>query len=279
MQLRRGFSGLSSLTHVFAFWYHENLPPEIASPICMLTLACRFEITGCAVLDAAPGLPIPPGLPQASVMNCQLSPALVNVVRTLANLESSQLLKAYRALEQTALVADHLNRNGHKAQFWKNRIEATIVLGPAAHYALSVPRLGSEGFPGHHTGHDVLCEMVRLALLMLIAGMKKAFSLVAGEMTAFQQKFDDLLPLTTEALDICPELGLWCMIVVACTRSPVLPHSLIMNVQEAMARMSIDTATQAIEVASSIIWVDAVMATGAGRLIIDIDMARLSDGT
>lgn len=247
----------------------------------MLILTCRFELTGCAVLDAVPRLPIPPGLPQASVMSCEVSTTLADIVRKMASTGACCLLQACKALEQTALVADLLNKNGHKPQFWNGRAESTSILGPAAYYALSIPRMELKSLPRHHAGMQLLCEMVRLALLILVAGMKKAFSLIAGEMAAFQQKFDDLLPLTSEVFAVCPELELWCMIAVACTHGQVRPPALIMRIQEVMARMSISTAAQAIEVASSILWADAVMTTEAARrLIVDIEMLLpLDDGT
>jgi hypothetical protein len=213
-------------------------------------------------------------------MNCELSPGLVNIIRTLSISESSpHLLQACRALEQTALVAGFLKKNGHEAQFWKGGMEATRVLGPAAHYALLIPRMAPKDSAATYTGAEVLCEMVRLALLILIAGMKKAFSLIAGEMAILQQKFWDILPLIPEAFGTCPELELWSMVVVACTHSQVRPHVMTNRIKDAMARMSINTATQAIEVASSIIWVDAVMDIEARSLILDIAMATLNDCT
>jgi hypothetical protein len=118
-------------------------------------------------------------------------------------------------------------------------------------------------------GAEVLCEVIRFALTIVIAGMKKAFSLIADEMIAFQQKFQALLPLDT--FEICLELGLCSMIVVACLHPQPRGLALVTAIHASMATMAITTATEALAVAESIIWVEPLMGCEAESLILDIE--------
>jgi len=156
---------------------------------------------------------------------------------------------------------------------------ATRVLGPAAHCALSIPRMTSEAFAPTDTSAEVLCEMVRLALLLLVAKIKGAFSLIAGEMVPLQRKFEDMLPLVPDAFGLCPELVIWCVIAVTCSHKRETRHSLTSAIRYAMARMSMSTAAEAIEVAKTIIWVEKTMAAESEDLILDIQSAPRVDDT
>ena len=158
-------------------------------------------------------------------------------------------------------------------------MEATRLLGPAAHYALSIPRMSSEAFALAYTSAEVLCEIVRLAILLVLARMKGVFSLIAGETAPLQRKFADMLPLAADAFGSCPEMVLWCMIVVACSHKREIPRSLTTAIRHAMVRMSISTAPNAIEIARAIIWVEKTMATESERLIHALESASLLDDT
>jgi hypothetical protein len=189
------------------------------------------------------------------------------------------LLELCRALEQTARVTDYINKNGYESRFWEGGIEATRLLGPAAHYALSIPRMTAKTNSYGLSGPEALCEMVRLSLLILIAGLKRTFSLIAGETAAFQKNFQDLLPLAPEACETCPELGLWSMIVVACSYTRPRQQFLIRSIRYLMARMSINEARDAVVMAESIIWVERLLALEAEGLIPEIESTPVSSGT
>lgn len=117
------------------------------------------------------------------------------------------------------------------------------------------------------------------ALLILIAGLKRAFSLIAGEMAAFQQRFETLLPLVAEAIELSPELGLWSMVVVACSHARPRHHPLIAAIRDMMTRLNINTARKATDVVKSIIWADVLLTTEAEDLILEIESASLTSGT
>lgn len=125
------------------------------------------------------------------------------------------------------------------------------------------------------TGAQVLCEMVRLALLIFIARLKKAFSLIADEMAAFQQKFDNILARAHEAFEFYPELVLWSMIVVAQSHPPPRNHSLINAIRHCMASMSTKpyTTWNGITMAKSIIWVEPLMEVESEDLAQEIESA------
>jgi hypothetical protein len=122
--------------------------------------------------------------------------------------------------------------------------------------------------------------MLRLALLTLIARLKTAFSLIAPETGFYQTTFLGILALTPEASDVCPELGLWCMFVVAGSYGrDVFPHSLTSAIREAMTRMSLGTAAEAVQVARSIIWVESIMDSDIEHLVLEIESTSVKNGT
>jgi hypothetical protein len=118
---------------------------------------------------------------------------------------------------------------------------------------------------------EALCEMVRLSLLVFLAKMKRSFFLAAGELVPFQQKFEDIIALFPGAVGVCPELGLWCMIFVACSYDQLVPQTLTGAIRDTMATMSISTALDAFKIAKNVIWVEAVFATKVDALILDLD--------
>lgn len=255
VQLRHGFSGLSEHTQLLAFW---------------------LDVTGCAIHDVTPRFAVPAGLPQDSVRRCKPSPALTATITVLASTMSPNLLQVCRALQQTALVAAFIKENAHKPQFRKADIDAMTLLGPAAHAVLSIPRLAVNDSAIAYTGADILCEVVRLALLILIAGLKKAFSLNADELTVLQQKYEGLLPQASRAFDTCPELGLWSMLVVACSDPRLtLRQSLITAIRDLMVESNVNTTRELTKVAGSIIWVELLMDVKVESLILDMQNASV----
>ncbi|KAB5547258.1 hypothetical protein GE09DRAFT_206157 [Coniochaeta sp. 2T2.1] len=253
LQLRHCFPGLSDLNCVMSFW---------------------FDLTGSAMHDTAPRFNIPSGMVQQSLPGCEMSSTLTTVLSSLATTGDPPLVLLCRALGQTALVADFINKNAHDPRFWDGGIDTTRVLGPAAHYVLSIPRMTAKSQTcGCARAAEVLCEMARLALLILIARLKSAFSLVGGEMAAFQEKFAGILPLLVhETFDVCPDLALWSLVVVACSHAGVRPQSLTTTIRECMARLRVGRARDAVEVARSIIWVDLILASEAEGLVLELQL-------
>lgn len=235
-------------------------------------------MTGCAIHDAMPRIAIPPGLPQASVLACEVSSSLSSIMSELTKTRSQPLLQACSALEQTALVAAFINKNCHKSEFWQGGINTTRLLGPAAHYALSIPRATAQDHSRNFTGAEALCEMVRLALLVFIARLKKVFWLDAGEMASFQYRFESLLPVAIEISGICPELCLWSMVVVACSHTQPRPPPLVAAIRDLKTRLEF-TSREAIDVGRSLIWVDAVIAAEAEVLILEMESISTTNGT
>ncbi|KAB5560052.1 hypothetical protein GE09DRAFT_76551 [Coniochaeta sp. 2T2.1] len=251
LQLRHGLSGLSDLNCLMSFW---------------------FDLTGSAMHDTAPRFDIPPGLAQQSHPGCGMSSTLATVLSSLALKGDPRLVQLCRALGQTALVADFINKNAHNPQFWDGGIDTTRLLGPAAHYALSIPRMAAKSWACARAA-EVLCEMARLALLIFIARLKSAFSLVRGEMAAFQEKFAGILPLLVPgAFEICPELVLWSLVVVTGSYTRFRPQSLVTAIKDCMTRLRMGRARDAVEVARSIIWVDSVLASEAEGLVLELQL-------
>jgi hypothetical protein len=87
-------------------------------------------------------------------------------------------------------VADFVNDNAHRPQFWKheNDLSAIKLIGPATHFLLSMPSLSAPTLNDSIDSVGLLKEMVRLVLLILLAGLK-GFSLTSDELGPLQEKF------------------------------------------------------------------------------------------
>lgn len=220
--------------------------------------------------DSVPRFSVPTGLPEDSVRRSELSPSLQRVISLLMQQDSDHFSSVCQALEQTALVTDFVNKNAHEAGFWKTGLRATRLLGAAAHCVLSLPRLEAKSEQSSRAHVEVLCEATRLALLILLAGLKQAFSLIADEMTTLQTKFKALLPLTTEASSSCPQLGLWAMITVACLHTGTSRHHCLVALCKVMTRENIG-ARPAVQIAKSLIWMGPLMTLKTDNLVREIE--------
>jgi hypothetical protein len=229
----------------------------------------RFDVVGSAIHDSSPRFSIPAHLIDGPVQRGDLSPSVQALILRL-NETSVELGKVGQALERAAYVASFVNKNAHQPQFWKDGANATKLIGPVTHFLLSMPRLPDFTQDSNTYSELLLREMVRLALLILLAGLKKAFSLISGELGPLQEGFSILL-LAPSTYSLFPELSLWAIIVVASLHQGPSRELQIAEIRRAMRDMNIPTGEAAIEVAKNIIWIEVLTVSEVGRLSSEID--------
>jgi hypothetical protein len=229
----------------------------------------RFDVVGSAIHDSSPRFSIPAHLVDGPAQRGDLSPSVQALILRL-NETSVELGKVGQALERAAYVASFVNKNAHQPQFWKDGANATKLIGPVTHFLLSMPRLPDFTQDSNTYSELLLREMVRLALLILLAGLKKAFSLISGELGPLQEGFSILL-LAPSTYSLFPELSLWAIIVVASLHQGPSRELQIAEIRRAMRDMNIPTGEAAIEVAKNIIWIEVLTVSEVGRLSSEID--------
>lgn len=230
----------------------------------------RFDVVGSAIHDSSPRFSIPAHLVDGPAQRGELSPSMQALILRL-NETSVELGKVGQALERAAYVASFVNKNAHQPQFWKDGANATKLIGPVTHFLLSMPRLPDFTQDSNTYSELLLREMVRLALLILLAGLKKAFSLISDELGPLQERFSIVLLLAPSTYSLFPELSLWAIIVAASLHEGPSRELQIAEIRRAMRDMNIPTGEAAIKVAKNIIWIEATTVSEIGRLPSEID--------
>jgi hypothetical protein len=230
----------------------------------------RFDVVGSTIRDSSPRFSIPAHLVDGPAQRGELSPSLQALILRL-NETSIELGEVGQALERAAYVASFVNKNAHQPQFWKHGANATKLIGPVTHFLLSMPRLPDFTQDSNIYSEPLLREMVRLALLILLAGLKMAFSLISDELGPLQERFSILLLPAPSTYSLFPELSLWAIIVVASLYQGPSREWQIAEIRRAMRDMNIPTGEAAIEVAKNIIWIEALTVSEVERLSPEID--------
>ncbi|KAK3942915.1 hypothetical protein QBC46DRAFT_379076 [Diplogelasinospora grovesii] len=248
IKLRGGLQGLGMAVPLFVFW---------------------FDVTGSAVFDTPPRFPIPSQLPQTDITRRE---GLSQPVRDLlSRLRAAGLNDVSEALIKVMAVANYVNQHACP-EFWSDGLGATKLIGPAAHYILSLPRLFNDRTtqPG-----QVIREMVRLVSLVLLARLKKAFFLITDELNCLTERFRTLSG-RMEGVALFPEVRIWAHLIVAVSAEEggiiILSEAGKKEVRRALGQLDIRTGLEGVEVAKGITWIDAFVTSDMeGRIAAEID--------
>lgn len=254
-QLRGGWHQLNSDLHLFACW---------------------FDVIGSVVKDSLPQLSedfSSPGSPPAyrASQSSFVHALLENLTGRTAHAGELVL-----ALDRVAAISDFVNAHCHQPEFWKqeNDLTSLTMLGPATHILLSMPRFDTSDTNCFEFVH----EMTRLTLLILLAGLKREYELVAAEMELLQCKLCHLLQGKT--IDQCsfllPELQIWALVTAALLQTPGPERNLYFKeLSRRMTARNLPDGASVIEIARNIIWIEALAKPCIiDTLISEIDMAH-----
>jgi hypothetical protein len=255
ISLRGGFQGLGDFLPMFASWFDitnstiQDIPPRFSYPAKQADDPTRFE-------------KLPPVL--VSLLGC-----LENTCLDLTGLQES--------LTRMAHLASYVNRNAQQPQFWEAGMASTNLLGPTAHFLLSIPRLDLSMHYGDHQSISplLLQETVRLALFILMEFLKEGFSLGSDELKLFLDRFSAITPLIT-GIGLFPELRLWAYVLVSCARKDRIPPPQILEIRQAMRDLSIQKAEDAVTVARGIIWIPCLLDAGIERVTKQINQESIA---
>lgn len=167
-------------------------------------------------------------------------------------------------------IAENVNRNSDSARFWEDDVGSIQMLGPVTHHLLSAPRL--EDTATDDADILVVGELVRLACLMLLSGLKMRFSLNASDIVPLRVKFENVAARIVRDLDRpLQDLKLWALVTVGILHSSDQRLGLIPHISSAMRSMGISDGQAVIDFSKSLIWIDSLEAHGEVQLAQEVD--------
>lgn len=219
--------------------------------------ACWFDVLGSVAQDRPPALPGYQGRSTTlSVPNRPLHPLLHGLVQKLAAAPAySGCLVS--VLQKMDLLADFVNTNFQKPGFRKTEDDLTSlqILGPVTHELLAMPRC-------EHATLDpveIVGEMTRLGLLILLAGLKAKYGFIAVEAVGLQRKF--ALLLEHPAIHNVPlplgQIQIWLLLTTAMLQPPGQMRELYLTeITQRMFTMDIVDGASAIAISREILWME-----------------------
>ncbi|KAJ9610418.1 hypothetical protein H2200_005195 [Cladophialophora chaetospira] len=202
-----------------------------------------------------------------------LSPPLQRLVLRLSH-RSYAYAQIATALEASARLADCVNENAHNAEFWKDAATTAKLMTPITHLLLSMPRLSdcnaaSSEYPGL-----LHAELSRLAMLMLLARLKQAFSLISEETRALGNHYSTLIHTAPCFDDRFSELALWAHITVAIVEQAQSRKMHVDAISMMMKTLGIQNSGEAIQRAKRLVWIDVLMEPGVAPLEVEVERAH-----
>ncbi len=275
LRLRGDFQSLDDIIAMFASWYVRWKEPNSNQLHKSLT-ACRFDIQGCSIFDSTPRFPLPRWSLLSTTQNDVLSPNLQDVIQRLRHCSDDLILTA-TAFEKAAQLASFVNTNAHYPQFWRDGATAAKQISQVAHCLLSLPRPNRFSLSSRNSSDLLLTELVKLALLIMIAKLKQEFCLIFVELPALLERFSALLHIATCFDNQFTETVLWASMLVALVEQPDSRQVHVSVISLLMKKVGISTSRDAIEHARQLVWIDVLMKPAVKRLSFEVDCAIHSD--
>ncbi|PYI04693.1 hypothetical protein BO78DRAFT_347280, partial [Aspergillus sclerotiicarbonarius CBS 121057] len=235
-QLRGGYRGLDANVARFAGW---------------------LDVVGSVMEDTRPRLPIPPEF--ETQPPDVVAPGLRSLLHDLGSMDDScEIATAFRHASFIIQTIEESLR--HPEAPWKHENNLTVIelFGPATHFLLSMTRPTEVECDA--MGVQLLQEAIRLALLLLLAGLKEeVFLFTSHERDYLQYKFSALVPQLRAADydDSCLKLYLWALVTVSLLSHLSQPGLYVDDIRSALDRLGI-TSTEGMDLVSDILSINVL---------------------
>ncbi|KAJ5606257.1 hypothetical protein N7510_009038 [Penicillium lagena] len=249
-QIRGGFHGLNGNLHLFAYW---------------------FDVMGSVLQDSPPRLS---GYPSPSSFPNKWRSAPFKSILSELYVHSEDLALA---INRIAAVSDFVNAYCRRPRFWtqEDDLSPLSMLSPATHILLSLSRFDAAD---NSNCFEFVHEMTRLALLILLAGLKSAYALAAAEMGLLQSKLSRLLrgDVTDNSSFILPGLQVWSLVTAALLQTPGPERSLyVQEISRRMSAIHLADGSATIDFSRQIVWIEILGQPDTIKsLISEIDTAH-----
>lgn len=177
------------------------------------------------------------------------------------------------AMGKIQTIANTVNTHHQDPDFWRREddLSSLYMIGPVTHVLLSIPRLNLESGSYHVDTSEILREILRLSMLILLAALKRMYFFTSDdfELKFLSTKFsrlllmDDLNTFLYQEETLC-RLLLWATFTVAALRPVPEARTLcVTEIRRCMGFLGMESATHAFQSVRNIAWIDVVGGTSS----------------
>jgi hypothetical protein len=211
------------------------------------------------------------------------TPLLEQIMCKLMKQDCVAMQPILNSLDRIRVLADTVNTHYQEPEFWRQEddLSPLHMIGPVTHTLLSVPRVNPEADDVDPT--ELFREMARLAMLFLLAALKRMYSFFLDEIefTTLTAKFGSVLLICQQDHSIYQHDGsfyrlkLWALLTVAALQQFADRALYVTEIRRCMSYLDIESATDAFQLSREIAWIDVIGGTDTenGSLMNAIDNA------
>lgn len=241
----------------------------------------RYDALGSATHDTCPQFPefmcdLTPPCPPVR------TPLLEQIICKLMKQDCLAMQPIIGALDRIRYIAEVVNDHYREPEFWRREddLSPLHMIGPVTHTLLSVPRVNPKD---DVSSTELIREMARLAMLILLAALKRMYSFFLDEIesTTLTAKFSSVLSIYRRNSSLYQldyelhHLQLWSILTVAALQ-PFGDRTLyVTEIRRCMSYLDMGSATDAFQLSREIVWIDVIGGTDLdnGSLMNAIDNA------
>ncbi|KAL6695371.1 hypothetical protein J3F84DRAFT_348719 [Trichoderma pleuroticola] len=241
---------------------------DLDYPILLLILL--YDLAGAIVFDSSPRFPLYAsfGIPSPNGDILSTSPRLRALLLRLA--QNYDMVEAGEAMTKMSHMAGIIKEKSRSSTFWKKDVEGLLMISPALHFLLSMPRLPSNYMTQTNRGDLVARELVRLACLTIMSVLKERLSFFTVERAGLQARLVQFIAANIRYVE--PDyfdIKVWALITGALMEERSL-RDLYVNEIKHIMMMTNTSVGNLIHITQEMVWIDALTSSSANELIQDI---------
>ncbi|KAJ4860003.1 hypothetical protein T069G_04991 [Trichoderma breve] len=236
----------------------------------ILLLILLYDLVGGLVFDTRPRLPLYAslGIPSPNGDILSTPPRLRALLLRLV--QKSDLVEAGEAMMKMSHMSGIIKEKSRSSTFWKKDIDGLLMISPALHFLLSMPRLPDD-YMTHTNRTDLVArELVRLTCLTVMSVLKERLSFFTVERAGLQARLVQFIAANIRYVE--PDffdLKVWVLITGALMEERSLRDLYINEIKHTM--MITNTSVgNLVHITQEMVWIDALMSSSANELIQDI---------
>lgn len=255
----------------YLYWYYCEYQ-SLLSRVAFLNAVCSYDLAGAMVFDSSPRFSLYTGLgipgPNGSI---QSMPQRLQGL-FLRSAQKPDMVAAVEAMLKMSHISTAINERGRASAFWKKDIDGLLLISPALHFLLSMPRLPNNYMRRTNHSDLVARELVRLTCLTIISLLKERLKFFTVERAGLQARLVQFIAANIRSVG--PEyfdIKVWVLITGALMEQRSLRDLYIIEIKHIMMITNI-SAGNLVRVAQEMVWIDALASSSANELIQDITM-------